>query len=110
MTPTKAQIENAARIERLKKELAQAEARQAAALARERMRIRSAERTRDTRRKVLLGAYALEALGQASAQLYLGSGKTFAAWLVRADDRELFGLDPIPATSDISQQQPQSRP
>ncbi|MFN9450971.1 MAG: mobilization protein [Rubrivivax sp.] len=103
MAQTKAQIENAARIERLKKELAQAEARQAAAQARERTRLRAAERARDTRRKILLGAYALEALGQASAQLYLGNGKAFANWLIRADDRELFGLAPIPATSDLPQ-------
>ena len=102
MAPTKAQIENAARIERLKKELAQAEARQAAVQAREPTRLRAAERTRDTRRKVLLRAYPLEALGQASAQLHLGTGKTFADWLIRADDRELFGLAPIQ-----SSQQPQ---
>lgn len=79
------------RLEKLKEQRSQIEARIRDLEARR----RAEERKRDTRRKVLAGALALEhaerdpAFGEALSRL-LRDG------LTRPGDRELFGLDPLP--------------
>lgn len=56
-----------------------------------------AQRAQDTRKKILLGAYVLEEMQHVKhvPSLYKYSEKTFDSWLVRDDDRALFGLTPM---------------
>lgn len=51
------------------------------------------ERQREARRKLLVGSFMLTEGDP--LQLVNNSGKSLADWLIRDDDRWLFGLDPI---------------
>lgn len=64
--------------------------------ARTRMTEAKKRRADDTRRKILMGAFALEVLERAgvSPDLYEIGGERFKDWLTRSDDRALFGLAP----------------
>lgn len=55
-----------------------------------------ATRAKDTRRKVLMGAFVLDQLERSGigAALFICEGKRFDDWLTRQDERELFGLKP----------------
>jgi large subunit ribosomal protein L7/L12 len=78
-----------AKIAALQKRLSQVKAKKAKAEA----RLAQAERKRDTRRKILIGAFYLEKM-RADAD---ARGKITAAldqYLTRADDRALFDLPP----------------
>lgn len=75
--------------ERLKK----AKAAQQRAAARQRAAASKAERAKETRRKVLVGAFVLEKFRDIR-RLSVNDAQ-FADWLTRADDRELFGLPPL---------------
>lgn len=82
------------RIKALEERLKQEKAKKAKLEARKRASEVKAERAKDTRRKILVGSYVLEAFkrdGKDVSKLSIG-GKHFADWLARADDRELFDL------------------
>ena len=83
-----------AQIEALEAKLKQAKARRSKQLAAERAKTAKVERAADTRRKVLLGAFVLDQLQNdtAKAAAFEMSGKRFMDWLVRADEKALFGL------------------
>lgn len=69
-----------------------------------------AERSRDTKRKVLLGAYVMaqaKANGWNLKELHIGQ-QTLADYLTRDDDRALFGLPPIPVLTTLVQQAEQA--
>ena len=61
----------------------------------EEKKLRASERTMDTRRKILAGAWALEKAARDSefSTMMMGELRTF---LVRDDDRALLGLPPLP--------------
>ena len=67
------------------------------------------ERSRDTKRKVLIGAYVMaqaKAQGWELAALHIGQ-QPLADYLVRDEDRSLFSLPPIPVlTAQV--QEPES--
>ncbi len=89
-----------ANIEKLLQQRAQLDARIQAAKA----RLSQAERKDDTRRKVLLGAFVLEALGGNVVALEL-NGRKLADFIQRDADRALLGLPSLaaataPATGD----------
>ena len=89
-----------ANIEKLLQQRAQIDARIQAAKA----RLSQAERKDDTRRKVLLGAFVLEALGGNVVALEL-NGRKLADFIRRDADRALLGLPSLaaataPATGD----------
>ena len=89
-----------ANIEKLLQQRAQIDARIQAAKA----RLSQAERKDDTRRKVLLGAFVLEALGGNVVALEL-NGRKLADFIQRDADRALLGLPSLaaataPATGD----------
>lgn len=75
--------------DRLKK----AKAAQQRAEARKRAAASKAERAKETRRKVLVGAFVLEKFRD--IRRLSVNDATFSDWLKRADDRELFGLPPL---------------
>ena len=58
----------------------------------EKARLRKAERQRDTRRKILLGALVLHDYGEDLSGLPEPWRQRLDAFLSRPDDRELFGL------------------
>lgn len=65
-----------------------------------------ADRSRDTKRKVLLGAYILaqaKAQGWELSALHIGQ-QTLADYLTRDDDRSLFSLPPLPVLTTLVQQ------
>ena len=66
-----------------------------ARIKKEQGKLRVTERKVDTRRKVLMGAWALEKVARDSdfAAMAMGELRTF---LVRDGDRALFGLPPLP--------------
>ena len=83
-----------AQIEALEAKLKQAKARRSKQLAAERAKVAKAARAEDTRRKVLLGAFVLNQLSNdpARAAGFELGGKRFMDWLIRADEKALFGL------------------
>ncbi len=78
------------RIERMKKQREELEARirKAESLARHQ------ERKDDTRRKILIGSYYLDQTVKQNTMTELV--KAIDPFLIRAKDRELFGLQPLP--------------
>ena len=85
-------------IEKLLQQRAQLDARIQAAKSRE----SQAERKADTRRKVLVGAFVLEAIGGNVAALEI-NGRKLADFIQRDGDRALFNLPavkPVQATPD----------
>lgn len=86
------------RIKALEERLKQEKAKKAKLEARKRASESKAERAKDTRRKILVGSYVLEAFKQNGKDLGMLSidGKKFMEWLSRADDRALFGLEEAP--------------
>ena len=83
-------------VKALETKLAQAKARQAKARAAARAAEAAAKRTADTRRKVLAGACVLaEVAGDAERTVWLTA--VLARRLTRPDERQLFGLEPLPA-------------
>lgn len=83
-------------LEKLKQQREQLNARIQAAEARE----KSAERKRDARRKILVGAYYLDKARQDKTEAELV--KTLDAFLTRDSDRSLFGLLALPKTHTTS--------
>lgn len=81
------------RAEKLREQLKQIEARQRAIEARERARKSKAERSADTRRKILLGAMLLDAM-KADDALRASMLDRLGKYLERDRDRALFNLDP----------------
>lgn len=90
MADQKTKLES--RAAKLKEQLQQIEARQRAIDARERARKSKAERTADTRRKILLGAMLLDAM-KADAALRASMLDRLGKYLVHDRDRALFNLD-----------------
>ena len=84
------------KIKALELKLAQAKARQAKARAAARAAEAAARRTADTRRKVLAGACVL-AEAEADAERAAWLTDVLARRLTRPDERQLFGLEPLPA-------------
>ena len=78
----------------LEKKLTELKARQRAEEARQRATQSKVERARDTRRKILVGAFVLDQLGSAGAVQLAIQGRSFSGWLNRNDDRALFDLPP----------------
>ena len=76
-----------------RKKLDQLKARKQALEARQRTRLKGEERRRDTRRKVLLGAMLLEQM-QRNENVQRNLNAQLDAFLVREQDRVLFGLPP----------------
>ena len=68
----------------------------AARIRREQAKARTRERKDDTRRKILAGAVVLERADK-DAALKTQLDALLARFLVRDDDRALFGLAPLPA-------------
>lgn len=64
-------------------------------IRREKLRLANAERKKDTRRKILVGATILNE-AERDQDLALRLQKLLAAQLTRSDDRELFDLEPLP--------------
>ena len=65
------------------------------------------ERSRDTKRKVLIGAYVMaqaKAQGWELAALHIGQ-QPLADYLVRDEDRALFSLPPLPVLTQLVQAQ-----
>ncbi len=80
-------------------DLEQQEARIKAQLQREKAKLREAERKRDTRRKIIAGAVALEHAEQNQAfrqELW----DVLDRVVKKADQRDVLGLPPVPAKPD----------
>lgn len=108
--PKKTQLEKAKeRAETLAKQAQQARAKAQRLEAKARAQQAGAERSRDTKRKVLLGAYVMaqaKAQGWDLSALHIGQ-QPLADYLVRDEDRALFSLPPIPVlTAQV--QEPES--
>ncbi|ABM40245.1 hypothetical protein [Polaromonas naphthalenivorans] len=87
-------------IETLKLKLQQAKARKQKSDARKKLQERKTTHANDTRKKILLGAYMLDRMGKnEAAKLKMIS--QLDEYLTRADDRELFGLSPLPAAPAV---------
>ena len=87
-----------ARVEALEKRLMQAREQRRMAIRRQKVRDAKAERRRETRRKILVGALVLERVKRGAWPLdAVGYRKMLNEGLKRDDDRELFGLSPLPA-------------
>lgn len=84
------------KIKALELKLAQAKALKAKQEAAARARASAARRTADTRRKVLAGACVL-AEAEADAERAAWLTDVLARRLTRPDERQLFGLEPLPA-------------
>ncbi len=98
-TLTKKEKDLLARQDRLQQQLEQT--RQALA-QKERQRAkreRELERARDTRRRILIGAYMMSIKTTEELSVELNG------YLTRKDDRELFGLEPLEIESDIAASQ-----
>jgi hypothetical protein len=76
-----------------RKKLEQLKARKQALEARQNTRLKGEERRKDTRRKVLLGAMLLEQM-QRDENVQRNLNAQLDAFLVREQDRALFGLPP----------------
>lgn len=81
----------------LEKKLAELKTRQRAEEARRRAVQSKVHRARDTRRKILVGAFVLDQLGSAGTVQLVLQGRSFSGWLSRNDDRSLFDLPPVPS-------------
>lgn len=79
----------------LEKKLIELKAQQKAEQARRRAVQSKVERARDTRRKILAGAFLIEQLGAAGLMQLVLQGRSFSAWLTRPDDRALFDGQPV---------------
>jgi hypothetical protein len=78
-------------IEIQQKKLIQLKAKEQAIKAREKAKIIGKEKAKDTRRKVLAGAFFLHAAKDNPANTVV-NGKTLDQFLTRKDERALFGL------------------
>ena len=107
-TPKKTALQKAKeRAEALAKQAQQAKAKAQRLEAQARAKQAGAERAKDTKRKVLLGAYVLaqaRAQGWELAALNIGQ-QPLAEYLTREEDRALFGLPPIPVLTELVQAQ-----
>jgi len=85
------------RIKLLEDKLKQEKAKKQKIEARKRTLESKAQRTTDTRKKILVGAFMLDRMvkNEETKTKVLGQ---LDHYLTRSDDRELFGLPPIPAT------------
>lgn len=83
------------KIERLIKQLAQAEAAKQLAQARDKKK----ERSRDTRRKILIGAMMLAEMKK-SEMTTQAVTKKLEKYLTKDTDRALFGLEPVEPDTD----------
>ena len=93
------------RADSLAAEAAQARAKAQRLEAVERAREAGVRRAEDTRRKVLLGAYVLQARPD------IVHSPEFGGWLTRDDDRRVFGLQPLqPAAPVLAAAQPEGQP
>lgn len=75
------------KIEKLEKQMAQIKAR----IVNEKAKIKQVERKRDTRRKILVGAFFMEEYKENMDELQ----KRIDPFLKREKDRELFNLPPV---------------
>ena len=88
-------------IEKIKKELKQAQERKKKMQARTLSAELKSQRSKDTRKKILLGAFLMERMEKNpdyAAKVMLG----FGDYLKRDDDRALFGLAPLPVADPVS--------
>lgn len=95
------------RAEALGKQAQQAKAKAKRLEAQARAQQAGAERARDTKRKVLLGAYVLaqaRAQGWDLSALHIGQ-QTLADFLIHPEDRALFSLQSLAAVKPHSDQQ-----
>jgi hypothetical protein len=92
-------------IETQQKKLDQLKARKQAVEARLRAEEKKRSRQQDTRRKILAGAFFLDAAGGFPLAVDV-HGKTLEHFLTRDDDRALFGLLPL-AQIENNREQPQ---
>lgn len=83
-----------ASIENQQKKLEQMKARKQQIEARLKSAEKKRARQQDTRRKILAGAFFLEAARGGVLTVEV-EGQTLESFLKRADDRELFGLKPL---------------
>lgn len=94
------------RAEALEKQAKQARAKAQRLEAKARAFQAGAERAKDTKRKVLLGAYVIaqaKANGWNLKELHIGQ-QTLADYLTREDNRALFSLPPIPVLTELVQE------
>jgi len=84
----------AKKIEALRARLAALQAEEQAAAARARAAASKASRTRDAKKKILVGAFMLWGLGDRVLEVTL-DGQSLAQWLTRDDERALFNLPPL---------------
>lgn len=84
--------------DKLQRLLAQ-EAALKARIQQERNRENERQRKQDTRRKILLGAMAMEKAGK-SPEYKAAQLRELGEFLTRPDDRALFGLPPLPGGED----------
>jgi hypothetical protein len=77
------------KIEFQQKKLEQMKAKKQQLEAREKARLKALERKKDTRRKILAGAFFLEAAGK-DAMSTAVNGKTLEEFLTRDDDKKIF--------------------
>ena len=82
-----------AKIEALELKLKQAKAAQQAKEARTKAAATKKARADDTRRKILIGSFALAKLPN-DVMSFSIHGESFAAWLTREDDKKLFVKQP----------------
>lgn len=79
------------KIQELEKELKQAKALAAKKKSLEKAQLAQAERAKDTRKKILLGAFILDG-GVDPLSLLNQKGFNLDQWLLRDDERAIFGL------------------
>lgn len=92
-------------IKKLEEKLRQAKAKKAQIEAKRRAAEAKKQRKDDTRRKILLGAVVMAEI-EKDVRLKLEIDKLLAARLTRDDDRELFGLSPLPKQEGDGQAAP----
>lgn len=69
----------------------------------DRLKERVASRKEGERKKYVLGAYLMAALKESDSlpeRLEVRFGERFDQWLLRASDRKIFGLDPLPTPNN----------
>ncbi len=79
------------KIEFQQKKLDQMKTKKQQLEAREKARLKALERKKDTRRKILAGAFFLEAAGKDAITISI-NGKTLKEFLTRDDDINLFNI------------------
>jgi large subunit ribosomal protein L7/L12 len=90
------------RIKLLEDKLKQEKAKKQKIDARKRHLETKEQRATDTRKKILVGAFMLDKMAK-NAETKIKVLAQLDQYLIRADDRELFGLSPLPAlVPDIS--------